>query len=217
MLRSRSLSTNSNINLVSDYLPRNLTQIYNRFVLCFFYVMPHPALNSSYENKSQTSKKLFHNARNVFAGGINHNIRFFRPYPFFTKWAKGKNLYDVDDNEYTDYWMGHWSLILGHSPRPVVRALSHQIRNGTLYGTANSISLALGELIQKLMPGAENLRFSSTGSEATMYAVRLARAKSQRRVIAKIIGGWHGFNTTLMQSINYPFHEQEGVGLVAEE
>jgi len=179
--------------------------------------MPHPALNSSYENKSQTSKKLFHNARNVFAGGINHNIRFFRPYPFFTKWAKGKNLYDVDDNEYTDYWMGHWSLILGHSPRPVVRALSHQIRNGTLYGTANSISLALGELIQKLMPGAENLRFSSTGSEATMYAVRLARAKSQRRVIAKIIGGWHGFNTTLMQSINYPFHEQEGVGLIAEE
>jgi glutamate-1-semialdehyde 2,1-aminomutase len=179
--------------------------------------MPHPGLNASYENKTQSSKKLFHKATNVFAGGINHNIRFFKPYPFFTKWAKGKNLYDVDDTEYTDYWMGHWSLILGHSPRPVVRALSQQLRNGTLYGTANGISLELGELIQKLMPGAENLRFSSTGSEATMYAVRLARAKSQKRVIAKIMGGWHGFNTTLMQSVNYPFHGKEGVGLVAEE
>ena len=179
--------------------------------------MPHSELDTSYENKTQTSKKLFHEANNVFAGGINHNIRFFRPYPFFSKCAKGKNLYDVDDNEYADYWMGHWSLILGHSPRPVVRALSQQLRNGTLYGTANNISLGLGELIQKLMPGAENLRFSSTGSEATMYAVRLARAKSQRRVIAKIIGGWHGFNTTLMQTVNYPFHKQEGVGIIAEE
>jgi glutamate-1-semialdehyde 2,1-aminomutase len=179
--------------------------------------MSHYEFGTSYENRTQTSKKLFDRATKVFAGGINHNIRFFKPYPFFTKCAKGKNLYDADDNEYTDYWMGHWSLILGHSPRTVVMALSKQVRDGTLYGTANEISLKLGELIQKLMPAAENVRFSSTGSEAAMYAVRLARAKSRRRVIAKIIGGWHGYNTTLMQAVNYPFHEQEGLGLVGEE
>ena len=179
--------------------------------------MSNYELGTSYENKTQTSKRLFDKATKVFAGGINHNIRFFKPYPFFSKSAKGKNLYDVDDNVYTDYWMGHWSLILGHSPRTVVKALSQQLRNGTLYGTANNISLKLGELIQKLMPLAENLRFSSTGSEAAMYAVRLARAKSRKRVIAKIIGGWHGFNTNLMQAVNYPFHEQEGLGLIAEE
>lgn len=174
-------------------------------------------LGTFYEDKTQTSKRLFHEASKVFPGGINHNIRFFKPYPFFSKWAKGKTLCDVDDNEYTDYWMGHWSLILGHSARTVVNALSQQIRKGTLYGTANNMSLELGELIQKLMPCAENLRFSSTGSEATMYAVRLARAKSRKRVIAKIIGGWHGFNTTLMQSVNFPFYKQEGTGLVTEE
>lgn len=179
--------------------------------------MPHCEFDTSYESRTQTSKKLFDKATKVFAGGINHNIRFFKPYPFFSKCAKGKNLHDVDNNEYTDYWMGHWSLILGHSPRTVVRALSKQVRDGTLYGTANNISLKLGELIKKLMPTAENLRFSSTGSEAAMYAVRLARAKSRRRVIAKIIGGWHGYNTTLMQAVNYPFHEQEGLGLIAEE
>jgi glutamate-1-semialdehyde 2,1-aminomutase len=217
MLRSRYLSTNSNINLVSDYLPLNLTQKYNRSSYPPFLVMLDSEIGISYEDKTQTSKRLFHKATKVFAGGINHNIRFFKPYPFFSKWAKGKNLCDVDDNEYTDYWMGHWSLILGHSPPTVVNALSQQLRNGTLYGTANDVSLDLGELIQKHMPGAENLRFSSTGSEATMYAVRLARAKSHKRVIAKIIGGWHGFNTTLMKSVNYPFHDQEGAGLVAEE
>jgi glutamate-1-semialdehyde 2,1-aminomutase len=179
--------------------------------------MSHRDLDISYENKTQTSKKLFRKATKVFAGGINHNIRFFEPYPFFSKSAKGKNLYDVDDNEYTDYWMGHWSLILGHSPRTVVNALSKQIRNGTLHGTANNISVKLGELIQKLMPAAEKMRFSSTGSEAAMYAVRLARAESRRRVIAKIIGGWHGFNTTLMQAVTYPFHEQEGLGIIEEE
>jgi glutamate-1-semialdehyde 2,1-aminomutase len=179
--------------------------------------MSHRDLDISYENKTQTSKKLFRKATKVFAGGINHNIRFFEPYPFFSKSAKGKNLYDVDDNEYTDYWMGHWSLILGHSPRTVVNALSKQIRNGTLHGTANNISVKLGELIQKLMPAAEKMRFSSTGSEAAMYAVRLARAESRRRVIAKIIGGWHGFNTTLMQAVTYPFHEQQGLGFIEEE
>ncbi len=71
--------------------------------------MSHCELGTSYENKTQTSKKLFDKANKVFAGGINHNIRFFKPYPFFSKYAKGKNLYDVDDNEYTDYgWdIGH--------------------------------------------------------------------------------------------------------------
>jgi len=170
-----------------------------------------------YENRTKTSKILFDRAKKVFAGGVNHNIRFFRPYPFFSKRAKGKYLIDVDENKYTDYWMGHWSLILGHSPRIIVRALSRQLDFGTLYGTANSVSLCLGEWIQKLMPSAENVRFSSTGSEATMYAVRLARAKTRKRKVAKAIGGWHGFNTTLMHTVNYPFHEEEGSGLLAEE
>jgi glutamate-1-semialdehyde 2,1-aminomutase len=113
--------------------------------------------------------------------------------------------------------MGHWALILGHSPKPVADALAQQVRNGTLYGTVNDVSIELGETIQKLMPRAEMMRFSSTGSEATMYAVRLARAKTGRRVIAKAIGGWHGFNTTLMQTVNYPFEAEEGPGLVQDE
>jgi glutamate-1-semialdehyde 2,1-aminomutase len=170
-----------------------------------------------YRDKTRRSRKVFSRSSKVFPGGVNHNIRFFEPYPFFTTSARGKYLFDIDDNKYTDYWMGHWALILGHSPRPVVKSLVDQVKNGTLYGTANYVSVELAEGIQKVMPNAEKIRFSSTGSEATMYAVRLARAKTGRRVIAKAIGGWHGFNTNLMQAVNHPFEAEEGRGLIDEE
>jgi glutamate-1-semialdehyde 2,1-aminomutase len=171
----------------------------------------------NYHRRTIKSGRLYSRSVKVFPGGISHNIRYFEPYPFFVNSAKGRQLRDVDGNKYTDYWMGHWALILGHSPKPVADALAQQVRNGTLYGTVNDVSVQLGETIQKLMPRAEMMRFSSTGSEATMYAVRLARAKTGRRVIAKAIGGWHGFNTTLMQTVNYPFEAEEGPGLVQDE
>ena len=178
--------------------------------------MQHDFLKN-YKHKTKKSGRLFSRAVKVFPGGVSHNIRYFEPYPFFVTGAKGKQLSDVDGNKYTDYWMGHWALILGHSPKVVVNALAEQAKNGTLYGTANRVSVELAETIQKLMPRAEMMRFSSTGSEATMYAIRLARAKTGRRVAAKVIGGWHGFNTTLMQTVNYPFEEEEGLGLVQNE
>ena len=179
--------------------------------------MQPDALKKIYEKRSVKSKKLFERSLDIFPGGISHNIRYFEPYPFFTASARGKNLVDVDGTTYTDYWMGHWALILGHSPPKISAALAKQARNGTLFGTVNKLSVELGELIQNLMPRAELMRFSSTGSEATMYAVRLARAKTSRRVIAKAIGGWHGFNTTLLQSVNYPFEVEEGSGLLPDD
>lgn len=170
-----------------------------------------------YESKTGKSRKMYSKAAGIFPGGISHNIRFFDPYPFFVNSARGKYLHDIDGNTYTDYWMGHWAMILGHSPSAVSSVLAKQVKNGTLYGVANDASVELGAAIQKFFPRAEMMRFSSTGSEATMYAVRLARAKTGRRVIAKAIGGWHGFNTTLMQTVNYPFEAEEGPGLVQDE
>src|SRR5436309_15917301 len=131
--------------------------------------------NKSYEKKTSLSKDWYERACRVFPGGINHNIRFFQPYPFFVQKAGGKYIYDVDGNRYVDYWMGHWALILGHSPNVVIKKLDKQIFWGTLYGTANDISIKLAEVIQKSIPISELLRFCSTGSEATMYAIRLAR------------------------------------------
>jgi glutamate-1-semialdehyde 2,1-aminomutase len=178
---------------------------------------PYASYIRRYKAKTGKSKRFYLKAEKLFPGGISHNIRYFEPYPIFANAARGKSIFDVDGNKYTDYWMGHWALILGHSPPPVASALSKQIKHGTLYGVANDLSVELAEAIQKIMPRAEMMRFSSTGSEATMYAVRLARAKTGRRVIAKAIGGWHGFNTTLMQTVNFPFEVEEGPGLVQDE
>lgn len=170
-----------------------------------------------YESKTKRSKQLFGHASSIIPSGTSHNIRYFEPYPFFARMASGKYIYDVDGNAYTDYWMGHWSLILGHSPKVVVDVLRDRAVEGTIFGTVNEHALRLAELIRKLMPRAEMLRFASTGSEATMYAVRLARAYTGKRMVAKIEGGWHGFNTDLMHSVNYPFHEPEGKGILEEE
>lgn len=170
-------------------------------------------LKRNYKKSTKHSHLLYKKSLSFFPGGISHNIRFFSPYPFFVKKAAGKYLVDVDGNTYTDYWMGHWALILGHSPKNVSLALSKQVKNGTLYGTVNTISIELAEIIQKLMPKAEKMRFATTGSEATMYAVRLARAVTRKKIVAKIIGGWHGFNSSLLESVNYPFEINEGLGL----
>jgi glutamate-1-semialdehyde 2,1-aminomutase len=170
-----------------------------------------------YKNKTFESMNLYFKSKEIFPGGVNHNIRYFKPYPFFTVKAKGKYLMDTDGNKYIDFWNGHWALILGHSPKIVSDKLKKQLKKGTLYGTVNKKSIKLGELIKKAMPLAENIRFSSTGSEATMYAIRLARAKTGKRVIAKVIGGWHGFNSNLLQSVNYPYEVDEGKGLIEDE
>jgi len=180
-----------------------------------WFVLDH--YSKLYESKTSKSRSLFDQASRRFPGGVSHNIRYFEPYPFFTQKAHGRYLWDVDNNRYTDYWMGHWSLILGHSHGIVADALRERIPEGTIFGTANELSVRLAELISKIMHGAEMMRFSSTGSEATMYAARLARAFTGKRVIAKIEGGWHGFNTTLLKSVNFPFEEDEGTGLLEEE
>lgn len=170
-----------------------------------------------YKTKTFESMNLYSQAREIFPGGVSHNIRFFKPYPFFTQKSKGKFLQDEDGNKYLDFWNGHWALILGHSPPSVTKKLRKQLKNGTLFGTANKASLKLGWEINKALPSAENIRFCSTGTEATMYAIRLARSATGKRVIAKVEGGWHGFNTNLLQSVNYPYEVDEGLGLIEDE
>jgi glutamate-1-semialdehyde 2,1-aminomutase len=168
---------------------------------------------SSYLRNTQNSQRWYSRACRVFPGGVSHNIRFFEPYPFFVEKAHTKYLYDVDSNAYTDYWMGHWALILGHSPKHIQNRLIRQMQEGTLFGTANNASVILAEQIQKAASPVDLMRFCSTGSEATMYATRLARAFTKKRIIVKSVGGWHGFNTNLMHAVNYPFETTEGIGI----
>ena len=172
---------------------------------------------SGYETKTGKSKALFGRAAKVFAGGVNHNARYYEPYPIFVRRARGQHVWDEDGNVYTDYGMGHLALILGHSPRPVVEALRRQVPNGTHFGMGSKPAVELGEEIQRSVPCAELVRFCNTGAEATMYLVRLARAHTGKKTVIKMAGGWHGYNTELNKGVHTPFDRSEGAGILEEE
>ena len=175
-----------------------------------------PSALETYKKKTKKSGLLFARSKKFHVNGVSHNIRFFEPYPFVTKSAKGKYIYDVDGNRYTDYWMGHWSLILGHAAPSVASLVKKQLPSCWMHGTVNEMTVSFSELIQKAVPVAEKIRYVSTGTEATMYAVRIARSVTGKKIIAKIDGGWHGYTSDLLKSVNYPFNEPESAGLVDE-
>ncbi len=170
-----------------------------------------------YKKKTKTSARIFAISSKLHVHGVSHNIRFYEPYPFVVKSSKGKDLVDVDNNRYTDYWMGHWSLILGHGPKNVKESLKKQIEKSWMFGTVNEQTIKLSELISKAVPVAEKIRYVTSGTEATMYAVRLARSVTGKKIIAKVDGGWHGYTSDLLKSVNWPFTESESSGVPNEE
>jgi len=172
---------------------------------------------SEYKRKTRKSAKLFSLSKKYHINGVSHNIRFFEPYPFVTKAGRGKYLIDVDSNKYVDYWMGHWALVLGHSPNPVKKELRKQLDSSWMHGTVNENTIRLSGILEKTIPVAEKIRYVVTGTEATMYATRIARSVTGKKIIAKIDGGWHGYTSELLKTVNWPFSESESSGLVNEK
>ncbi|MFQ5919245.1 MAG: aspartate aminotransferase family protein [Thermoplasmata archaeon] len=166
------------------------------------YVLRHPR-----------SQKLFKQASKAMPGGVSHNLRYFPPYPLFVDWASGNRLRDVEGNEYVDYWMGHFALLLGHNPPPVVEALRAQLNDGLQWGVVNPLAVELAERVNRHVPCAEGVRFCNTGAEATMYAVRTARGYTGRSRVLKATGGWHGYSTDLLAAVHPPFEAPESLGL----
>lgn len=138
---------------------------------------------------------LFSKAKQLIPGGVNSPIRAFRAVgliPPFIKSAKGSKICDVDGNEYIDY-VGSWgSMILGHAPDEVVEAIIHTAENGTNFGAPTELEIELAELIHEAVPGVEMLRMVSSGTEAVMSAIRLARGFTGRDKILKFDGCYHG-------------------------
>jgi glutamate-1-semialdehyde 2,1-aminomutase len=125
-------------------------------------------------------------------------VRAFSPYPFFTRSAKGSKLTDVDGREYIDYCMGYGPLILGHADQRVIGAVREQLGKGTLFGTPSEQEVELAELVCKVVPSAEMVRLVSTGAEATMSAIRLARGFTGRKKIIKFEGCYHGAHDAVL-------------------
>ena len=172
--------------------------------------------SDAYKRKTPLSENLFKRAKEVMPGGISHNVHFFPPYPFFVKKAKGSKVWDVDGNEYVDTWMGNYTHILGHRPSIITRAVKKQLEEGVHWGLVYKKQIEWAELVRELVPSAEMVRFCCSGTEATMYAVRLTRAFTGKKTILKAAGGWHGANSDLSLGIKMPYEREESLGLLPE-
>jgi len=138
------------------------------------------------------SERLFEKAKILIPGGVNSPVRAFAPYPFFARSAKGSHLTDVEGHDYIDYCLGYGPLILGHADAEVIGAVKEQLANGTLFGTPSAQEVKLAELIHTCVPSAEMVRLVTTGAEATMSAIRLARGFTGKKKIVKFEGCYHG-------------------------
>ena len=145
--------------------------------------------------KTTASDHLFHSAIERIPGGVNSPVRAYKSVgrnPVFIKRAAGSKVWDVDGNEYIDY-VGSWGpMILGHAHPRVVEALKRAVESGTSFGAPTELEVKMAELICSIMPSIEMVRMVNSGTEATMSAIRLARAYTKREMILKFEGCYHG-------------------------
>lgn len=144
------------------------------------------------------SSDLFLRARGLMPGGVSSPVRAIKPYPFYTERAAGSRLRTIDGDDLIDCCLGYGPLILGHAHPEIREAIARQLESGWLYGTPSPLELDLAEMIISDHPGLEMIRFVSTGSEATMAAIRLARGYTGRSDIVKVEGGFHGAHDAVL-------------------
>ena len=144
---------------------------------------------------TKRSARLFQRAQRILPGGVDSPVRAFKSVgasPLFIRRASGARIEDVDGNRYIDYVMSWGPLIHGHAPRGLVTALAAAAKHGTSFGAPSPLEVELGERVRALMPSIERVRFVSSGTEAAMSAIRVARAATGRDRILKFEGCYHG-------------------------
>ncbi|HLB24054.1 MAG TPA: aspartate aminotransferase family protein [Dehalococcoidia bacterium] len=144
------------------------------------------------------SRTLASRAAEVFPNGVTHDIRHNAPFPLYVRQASGSHKTDVDGNELVDYVMGHGALLPGHNEPRIMEAVEAQLSLGTHFGASHEAEIRWGELVLRLVPSAERVRFTSSGTEATMMALRLARAYTGREKVLRLREHFHGWNDSVM-------------------
>ncbi len=173
-------------------------------------------IESDYREALQASAVLYERARDLFPNGVTHDNRFHRPFPVYASRAAGGRKWDVDGREYVDYWMGHGALMLGHCHPAMVSAVADQAARGTHYGACHELEIEWGEWVKRLIPSAERVRFTGSGTEATLMALRLARSFTGKRKVIKFAGHFHGWHDNLIVGVNPPFDEPVPAGVLRE-
>ncbi|MGL6298067.1 MAG: glutamate-1-semialdehyde 2,1-aminomutase [Methanobacteriaceae archaeon] len=138
------------------------------------------------------SKEMFEESKKYLPGGVDSPIRAFKPYPFFVKSGNGSKISDIDGNKYIDHCLAYGPLIMGHAPKEITEAVTNQIQLGTAYGAPTENEIKLAKEVVNRVTSAEMVRFTNSGTEATMSAIRLARGVTGRDKIVKFEGAYHG-------------------------
>ena len=157
------------------------------------YIARHPGSAARYRE-----------AVSIFPGGVTHDNRYAEPFPLYITHGEGPRKWDVDGHEYIDYVSGHGALILGHSHPAIADAVTEQIRRGTHLGACTDEELRWAKAIMTLMPSVERIRFHSSGTEATLMAMRLARAYTGRSKVIKLQDHFHGWHDYAMAGSDRP-------------
>jgi glutamate-1-semialdehyde 2,1-aminomutase len=153
-----------------------------------------------FESRTPRSNSVFKKSRLLTPYGVHSNYRFNDPYPLYCRRARGSRIWDVDENEYVDFCMGFGALVSGHAHPLLTKAITDRIQNGTLLGFETEEAYTLAKIFSQRF-SLDMVRFSSTGLEATMHALRLVRAYTKRKKILKFEGCYHGSHDALLVSI----------------
>lgn len=169
-----------------------------------------------YLRRTPGSARLAAEARRVLPSGITHDSRYLLPYPLYVARAAASRKWDVDGNEFVDYSGGHGALLCGHNPPEVVAAVSEQLARGTHYGAAHELEVRWAEQVCRLIPSAQKVRFTSSGTEATLLALRLARAFTGRSKIVRLAGHFHGWHDHVAFGVSNRFEGSASPGVLPE-
>ncbi len=173
------------------------------------------SLSERWSEANPRSRALYERASRVLPAGVTHDVRRSTPFPLAVARSEGSRKWDVDGHEIICYVMGHGALLLGHSRPEVVEAVRRQATISFLPGASHELESEWAELVVSLVPSAERVRFTSSGTEASLLALRLARASSDRPRIVKLAGHFHGWHDQVSYGADAPFEGPDTAGLPA--
>src|SRR5262249_35598690 len=179
-------------------------------------VAKRTSLAEAFAARFPRSRVLFERARGIFPDGVTHELRRLEPFPVYVDRAAGAYKWDVDGHRLIDFWSGHRAILLGHSHPAVVTAVQEQAAKATHPGACHALEIEWGDFVRQLVPSAERVRFTASGTEATLMALRLARLFTGRPRVLKFAGHFHGWHDFLVHQADAPFDGRPTPGVPPE-